>query len=60
MIFGKNLVKFDIVWLSKNNTSFKLWDGSSINYVQIMAVLYSWLIFSTTIAQKGKKKSCIR
>jgi hypothetical protein len=44
MIFGKNLVKLDIVWLSKNNISLKLWDGGSkkIHYIRtIQAVFFT-------------------
>jgi hypothetical protein len=31
MIFDKNLVKLNIVWLSEKNIGLKPWDGGSIN-----------------------------
>jgi hypothetical protein len=43
MIFDKNLVKLDIVWLSKKNISLIPWNGGSImqvvNHVPTMVKL---------------------
>ncbi len=51
MIFYKNLVKLNIVWLSEKNIGLKPWDGGSIcsqREVSCTSIMHMILVYDTT------------